>query len=230
MLGFGDRSLNHLKSVFQDICSLPVEDDGWRFDAATVESEDIRTIDEYGGVRVRLTASLAGAVIRVQIDVGFGDAVTPAPLVAKYPTLLDLPAPELRIYPMVPVVAEKTEAIVKLAVLNTRFKDFFDLHHLGRNFQFDGELLVRAMTATFARRKTPLPDALPVGLSALFAEDVKKQTQWNAFCTRLASQKPPQLPEIVSYIAAFIVPPMHAAARHEQFVRTWSPQIQWATK
>ena len=93
LLGFGDRSLDRIKSVFQSICAVPVENDGWVFDAATVETEDIRTIDEYGGVRVRLTAALAGAIIRVQVDIGFGDAVTPAPSVATYPTLLDLPAP-----------------------------------------------------------------------------------------------------------------------------------------
>ncbi len=143
LLGFGDRSLPHIADVFREVCSIPAADDGWIFDPTTVTTEDIRTVAEYGGVRVHFVAKLGGAVVRVQTDIGFGDAVTPDAVTATYPSLLGLAAPELRTYPRKTVVAEKLEAIVKLGLLNTRLKDYYDLHHLSRSFEFDGSLLVR---------------------------------------------------------------------------------------
>ena len=139
LLGFGDRSLDRVSSVFRDLCALAVEDDGWTFDPATVEAEDIRTVDEYGGVRIHLTVMLGSARIRVQVDIGFGDAVTPPASIAAYPSLFGFPSPQLRVYPRETVVAEKVEAIVKLGLLNSRFKDYFDLRHLADHFEFDGD-------------------------------------------------------------------------------------------
>ncbi len=136
LLGFGDRSLKHITSVIHDICGTRVEDDGWTFDAATINAEEISTVSEYGGVRVRLVGTLGGAVIRLQADIGFGDAVTPPPSIGSYPSLLGLPAPLLRMYPRETVVAEKVEAIVKLGIFNTRYKDYYDLRHLARHFHF----------------------------------------------------------------------------------------------
>jgi hypothetical protein len=170
LLGSGDRSLDRLMSVFQEICATLVEDDGWTFDPSTVEAEDIRTVAEYGGVRVRLTATLGGAVVRVQADIGFGDAVTPPATYASYPSLLGLSAPRLRTYPRETVVAEKLEAIVKLGMLNTRHKDYYDLRHLASRFDFEGGALVRAIAATFVRRRTPLAAEIPIGLTAAFAQ------------------------------------------------------------
>ena len=109
-----------------------------RFDPATVEAEEIRTMAEYGGVRVRFTGTLGGAVLRMQTDIGFGDAVTPSATIASYPRLLGLPAPQLRTYPRETVVAEKLEAIVKLGMLNTRHKDYYDLRHLAQPFRLRG--------------------------------------------------------------------------------------------
>ena len=149
LLGFGDRSLDRLMSVFRELCAISVEDDGWIFDPATVEAEEIRTVAEYGGVRVRLTGTLGGAVMRMQTDIGFGDAVTPAATQASYPSLLGLLAPQLRTYPRETVVAEKLEAIVKLGMLNTRHKDYYDLRHLASH------LISRAARSS-ARSPQPL--------------------------------------------------------------------------
>jgi predicted nucleotidyltransferase component of viral defense system len=227
LLGFGDRSLDRVSSVFRDLCALAVEDDGWVFDPVTVESEDIRTVDEYGGVRIHLTGALGGAKIRVQVDIGFGDAVTPPASVASYPSLLGFPAPQLRVYPRETVVAEKIEAIVKLGLLNSRYKDYFDLRHLAGHFEFDGELLRSAMAATFMRRGTPLPTGIPVGLSAAFGDDAVKRTQWAAFGRRLSAQKVSALPTVVEEVAAFVLPPLAAAARSETFRKRWTPSLQW---
>lgn len=229
LLGFGDRSLDRLTSVFREVCATPVEDDGWTFDPATVGAEEIRTVAEYGGVRVRFIGTLGGAVVRVQTDIGFGDAVTPPAATASYPSLLGLPAPQLRTYPRETVVAEKLEAVVKLGMLNTRHKDYYDLRHLARHFEFDGSLLVRAIAATFARRGTALADEIPVGLTVAFAQDPAKQAQWSAFCRRLGEKHLPGLPEVIDEVVGFIAAPLLAAARSEPLDRNWAPPGPWKT-
>jgi predicted nucleotidyltransferase component of viral defense system len=229
LLGFGDRSPDHIASVFRELCETAVEDDGIIFATKTVEAEEIRTTDEYGGVRVRFTASLGGAAIRVQADVGFGDAITPASPESNYPTLLpNQPAPHLRVYPRETVVAEKLEAIAKLGMLNTRFKDYYDLRYLAERFEFDGPVLVAAIAATFERRGTLLPTALPAGLSAAFATDQVKQTQWAAFRRRQpADQKLPDLPDVIAEINRFVESPLLAVGERQPFARKWNVALGW---
>jgi predicted nucleotidyltransferase component of viral defense system len=230
LLGFGDRSPDRIAGVFRELCETAVEDDGITFAAKTVQAEEIRTTDEYGGVRVHVTASLGGAVIHVQADVGFGDAITPASPESNYPTLLpNQSAPHLRVYPRETVVAEKLEAIVKLGMLNTRFKDYYDLRYLADRFEFDGSVLTAAIAATFERRGTPLPPALPAGLTAAFATDPVKQTQWAAFRRRQPEQQLPDLPEVVAEINRFVEPPLIAAGEQEQFSRNWNAARGWTS-
>ncbi len=104
----------------------------------TVNVEEIREEQQYGGFRVTLTAMLGEAKIHLQVDCGFGDAITPEASVHDFPTLLDFPAPRLRMYPKETVVAEKFEAIVKIGEANSRMKDFYDLWVLGCDFSFSG--------------------------------------------------------------------------------------------
>ena len=228
LLGFGDRSPDWIATVFRELCEVSVVDDGIEFAANTVSADEIRTTDEYGGIRVRLTASLGGAIIRVQADVGFGDAITPASPESDYPTLLlDQPAPHLRVYPRETVVAEKLEAIAKLGMLNTRFKDYYDLRYLADRFEFDGSVLTAAIAATFERRGTPLPPALPAGLSAAFATDPAKQTQWAAFRRRQSEKNLPDLPETVADLNRFVEPPLLAANKRQPFLSRWNIVRGW---
>lgn len=209
-LGFGSDDPGAIAAMFRDICAIEV-DDGIAFDPATVRANEIRTTASYGGVRVELNAALDGARLALQVDVGFGDAVTPAAQEIVYPTLLDdLPAPRLRVYPRETVFAEKFEAIAKLGLLNSRMKDYFDLLALARENAMDAQLLAQAIAATFARRDTPLPASLPAGLTAAFAHDPLKQTQWLAFLrkNRLAA---PDLGEVVAELAAFSQTPLTRA-------------------
>ena len=183
-LGFGPADLPSLETVFREICAIQVED-GIAFDPVSVKATEIRKDANYAGVRVTLLGLLDRARCPVQADIGFGDAVTPAPEETDYPVLLDdLPAPKLRVYPRYTVIAEKYEAIASLGIANSRMKDFFDLWVLTRHSELDTEILRRAITATFARRGTSLPTATPIGLSGEFADDPTKQTQWRAFITR----------------------------------------------
>ena len=160
----------------------------------------------YGGVRVRLTASLEGARIPLQIDVGFGDAITPPPVEADFPVSLDFPAPHLRMYPPEATIAEKLHALVIRDIGNSRMKDLFDLHMLGRRFPFTAERLGGAIAATFDRRLSLLPEDMPTVLTRVFSDDDAKQAQWSAFLRRqhLTAEALP-LADVISFLADFLL-------------------------
>lgn len=180
LLGFGPSDTGSMANVFRDIASVAA-DDGIVFDPASVRVGVIRKDAGYGGVRVTLNGKLANARCVAQVDVGFGDAVTPGPTDAVYPVLLDdLPAPRLRTYPVYTVVAEKLHAIVVLGMVNSRLKDYLDLVVIMEREALDEPTLALAIAATFQRRGTALPNALPVGLSDEFALDPTRIALWQS--------------------------------------------------
>lgn len=184
LLGFGMAEISHLIKVFEDLCAIQVED-GINFDSASITAEEIRKDANYSGTRVTVVGTIDGAKCTVQVDVGYGDAVTPAPEMATYPVMLeDMPAPELRVYPQYTVIAEKFEAIVSLGMANSRMKDYFDLWVLLRNTDLEQEILEQAIEATFKRRQTEIPTDTPLGLSDQFAVDKSRGALWNAFVSR----------------------------------------------
>ena len=181
LLGFGPDDVDTAIRIFQEICLTSVED-GVVFDPDSVRGSSIRKTVGYGGVRIDIQATLDGARIALQVDIGFGDAVTPAPQAISYPVLLeDLPAPQLRAYPKYTVVAEKFHAVCLLGLANTRMKDYFDLWVLLGDTTLDPLEVRRAIEATLERRKMPMPTAVPIGFTDTFADDAIKQTQWKAF-------------------------------------------------
>lgn len=181
LLGFGPDDIHSVEKVFRNLSRMIV-DDGIEFDPQSVKGTKIRKEAGYGGVRVDMVAKLDGARIALQIDIGFGDAVTPGPESVTYPVLLnDLPAPTLRTYPKYTVVAEKFQAICVLGMTNSRMKDYFDLWVLLRDGDLDNKQLRRAIDVTLKRRNTPQLTSVPVGLTQDFAADTKKQVQWRAF-------------------------------------------------
>jgi len=227
-LGFGDATIASVTETLRIVCTTAVEDDGLTFLADSIRAQEIREQQDYGGIRVTLTAMLGGARIPVQIDVGFGDAIVPGIESATFPTLLDFPAPELRVYPPETVVAEKLQAMVSLGLFNTRMKDFYDLFVLSNRHAFDGSTLASAIKATFVRRQTPLPASVPVALTMALAEDAEKQTQWRAFLgrTRLGDA-PTDLSVVVDRLREFLWPPTTAAANDSTFDSSWLPEIGW---
>ena len=199
LLGFGMAEIPHLLKVFEDLCAIEVED-GIKFEATSIKAEEIRKDDNYSGTRVTLIGTIDGAKCTVQIDVGYGDAVTPAPEIATYPVMLkDMPAPELRVYPRYTVIAEKFEAIVSLGMANSRMKDYFDLWVLLRNATLDSAILEQAVQATFTRRGTALQTDTPVGLSDQFSLDKSRVDLWDAFVGR-NKLKAESLPDTVTYL------------------------------
>lgn len=216
-LGYGSDDLVRIADVFRDICAVKVQD-GIDFHPASVRAGEIRLAANYGGVRVNLLGTLAGARCPVQADIGFGDAVTPGPEDTVYPTLLpDLPAASLRVYPKYTVVAEKFHAIVQLGIENSRMKDFFDLWILTREPHLDSSILRQAIAATFDRRGTAVPTVTPLGLSDEFISDRLKQSQWQGFASKNQIQVPP-LDQVITHLRKYFAS-MRITAKPKSAVR-----------
>jgi predicted nucleotidyltransferase component of viral defense system len=230
----GDNSIAEIEAVFRSVCEVAVVADGLEFDRATVKGELIKADREYPGVRIRLTAFIAGTPTRInlQIDVGFGDIVTPTPQLMSLPAMLaDLPTPQLYAYNRETVIAEKFEAMVLLGIGNTRMKDFYDLWYLSQHFTFEGSLLSRAIAATFDRRRTPIPTNTPLALTSEFADDETKQRQWIAFVRkgRLTGENL-ALNQIRSILHDFLMPPTISISEGVEFNRVWSSDLGWHFK
>jgi hypothetical protein len=228
-LARGDNSLERFVAIFKELCVIEVEPDGLTFDAHSVKAERITEDADYEGVRVTFTAHLESARIPIQIDIGFGDAITPAPIETQYPTLLSAPNPRLLTYPKETVVAEKFEAMVKLGIANSRMKDFYDLEALSRTLGFDGKMLCEATRKTFERRGSELPiDGTPVAFTPEFYDDTDKKKQWAAFCTRNAPYVTKiELKEVVETIKRFLTPVATASRDGSPFTKRWEPGGPW---
>lgn len=227
-LAHGDSNAANLKAIFHEILSIN-NDDGIAFDVERLSADTIRQQTEYGGLRLETTAYLASARIKVQIDLGFGDAVIPNAMEIEYPVLLDSPAPRILAYPKETVVAEKFQAIVALGATNGRMKDFYDLWMMSRHFTFEGAVLAKATMATFTRRNTTLPDDIPVGLSDGFATDTDAVRRWNLFITRnVLSQHPGAFSDVIVMLRDFLMPVIHLAKSSAADRLMWTPSGPWS--
>jgi len=228
LLGYGDNTSGRLVEAFRRICATESEADGLIFDLDSVRAQPIRIDQEYQGQRVELNAFLGKARIPLQIDIGFGDIVTPPAEDAEYPTLLSFPAPRLRVYPKEAVVAEKLHAMVVLGALNSRVKDFYDVWILAQGSAFDGAVLGRAIAATFARRETALPASRPVALTAEFAGRPDVQTRWSAFLRRNRLEVGEHtFPMMIMDLADFLMPVLATLSGGTGFDQIWPPGGPW---
>ena len=225
--GFLQDEAEVVREVFASICAQPVDDDGLIFDATSVRVTEIREAQEYGGFRILLTARLGTAVLRLQIDVGFGDAITPAPAFTDFPSILSQSCPRIRVYPRETVVAEKFEAMVQLGMTNSRMKDYYDLWFMSRHFEFEGSTLAAAVTATFNRRGTVIPREPPIALTTEYSDDLSHVRQWSAFTGRLGTGAVPGLDTVIDEVIEFVLPPVLAAATTRPFNQHWSPHDRW---
>jgi hypothetical protein len=227
LLGYAENDVAVMEAMFREICEVDVVDDGLRFDATTLVGRRIKEDADYQGVRLTFLAFLEKARIPIQIDIGFGDVVNPGAEERNYPTLLDLPAPHLRMYPRETVIAEKFEAMVQLGTLNTRMKDFFDIWLLATQFDFTGPLLAQAIDNTFANRGTPL-DANPIALTPSFTAADSTQKQWTAFVKRSQLDDAPKtLDDARERLRSFLLPVATALLAAQRFTATWAAPGPW---
>jgi hypothetical protein len=227
-LGRGDSSVEGLAQTIREICELPVEHDGLTFDPSSVIGGRIREGQEYEGVGVRFTGRLGQARIVMRLDVGFGDVVIPAPELIELPAMLPgFPQPRLRGYTRESVIAEKLDAMVSLGAINTRYKDFYDIWFLAKNFDFDGQTLARAVAATFRRRGTALT-AEPVAWTDEFADDPARQQQGAAFVRRSAiANAPKEFAGVVSAVRSLLKPIVEACLSGDMPSSVWQAPGPW---
>ena len=186
----------------------------------------IREDQPYEGVRVTARATLGQAVVPAQVDIGFGDAITPGPMEVQWKDLLGFPEARLLAYPPETVIAEKLEAATVLGMANSRMKDFYDLHWLCGNREFEADVLEQAIRATFGRRGTPMPESMPLALRAGFATESSKRTQWSAFLKKNKLEAL-SLDEVITRLAMFLQPVLFPTPERS---RRWKPLTGWITR
>ena len=223
-----DNQVAKIEEVIKEICQTKVVPDGLTFDSMSVAGRKIKEDADYEGVRIRFRGFLERARIPMQIDVGFGDAIYPKPRAVDYPTILDFPKPLLKGYPAESVVSEKFEAMVKLGLLNSRMKDFYDLWLMTGRFDFDGAKLAEALKRTFAHRKTELPAKPPLFAEEIYDETSDRQTLWKAFLQKTQIRHVPQeLKEIARTIEGFLSEPIKSIYGHLEFNAQWKASSAW---
>jgi predicted nucleotidyltransferase component of viral defense system len=225
LLGLGDLRDDEVLAIFKQIVTTEVEPDGVTFDPDSITASRIREEDVYGGRRLMLSGHLGAARLRVQIDIGIGDAVYPEPVLIEYPSLLDLPRPKLKAYRPETSIGEKLHAMATLGSKNSRMRDFYDIRALARAEAFDGEGLGRAIQMTFDRRKTEIP-MTTLALTLDFAELEGKRCQWDSFL-RKNGLPPEQFGAVIEEVAAFLLPVLSSVAAGSSPNSVWPPGGPW---
>jgi hypothetical protein len=230
LLAYGPPEPEAMRSVIAEICTVDVPEDGLVFDPGSVAVEAVREDDKYQGVRATMLAKLENAKIHLQLDVGFGDVIHPAPQKITFPTLLaDMRKPEVLAYPPETVIAEKFEAMVRFGAADGRLKDFNDIWAISKTFEFEMATLAQALIGTFARRETVLPVDIPFALTAEFAALEDKRKMWDAFLKRNPpAVPPPPFEDLLSELRAFLGPVLAATALLENARGRWRSVGGWS--
>ena len=226
LLGYTSNDVENLVAIVRDVCKMDVPEDGIHFDPKSVKGERIKEDAEYAGVRLKFIGLLGRIRLNMQIDIGFDDVVSPAPVVKPYPVILSMPAPALRSYPPEAVVAEKLQATIYLGSANSRMKDIYDLWMLSENIEFIGEMLQEAIRLTFEHRDTDIPENEPVAFLERFAGE--KQEQWQAFLkTSAIMDAPDKFELILTRLREFILPIFESLQKDMRFKKTWKADRLW---
>ena len=229
LLGKIENSLELIRTVIKDACTMEVENDGIVFHKDTVTAARITEDADYSGARVMLRGNLGKIRLFLRIDIGFGDVIIPGPSKVKYPVLLDFPPPELNGYTRESTLAEKFQAMVKLGLLNSRMKDFYDIWFLSQMFNFKGETLVEAIEKTFEKRKTPFPKE-PTIFTPSFMRDENKQAQWQGFINKTKlGDAPASFENVIAGIKIFLQPVVASITDQQTFRFFWAASGPWST-
>ena len=226
-LGGDNQDSAAIRRTVEAICVMPCAEDGVIFDPASIRIDDIRNEQGYGGLRVRLHGALGNARLALQVDIGFGDTITPHREEQDYPTLLDHPAPRIWAYPRETVVAEKFEAMVRLGRPNSRVKDLWDVACLARRFPFDGETLRSAIDETFRRRSTELTDRISEVFRPAFYEDPMRARRWEEFQRQVEAEGPLRLVDAGEEVRRFLAPVRDSLVAGQPFTLAWPAGGPW---
>ena len=223
-----DNQIATIEKVIRDVSKVSVTPDGLVFDSQTIKGQKIKEDADYEGVRVKFRGFLERARIPMQIDVGFGDIIYPNPKTINYPVILDFPKPHLKGYPAESVVSEKFEAMLKLGLLNSRMKDFYDIWLMMRQFDFNGLKLIEALKRTFRHRKTSLPQHKPLFAEEIYDEKSDRQMLWKAFLRKGdIKHAPEKLSTTAREIENFLIDPLDAVNKSRVMNEEWKALGPW---
>lgn len=212
--------------IFREICNVKAEEDGLRFESSSVTAEQIALNADYQGIRVKLYGYMGTARIRIQVDIGFSDVVTPNPEISDYPTILDLPIPRLSCYNKETSIAEKLQAMAKLDIFNSRMKDIYDIWILSRRFDFDSSHLMNSIINTFKQRGTNITANI-VTFTERYYRNKEKINQWDSFLQKSKiSNVPATLEEIILDIKTFLAPVLASIESGSKFKKKWKPELK----
>lgn len=229
LLAFTSSDLKNIAQIIKDVCIQPVEPDAITFAHDSIETEVITEQAEYPGVRVRLWARIGDTTrVRIQIDMGFSDEITPAANRFTYPTILKMPAPQMYGYPKETVVAEKFHTLIHHGSATSRRKDFYDLWFISQQFDFDGSLLQQAIISTFGHRGTSIPKDIPLVLSNNYA--MENEQNWKAFLNTFSPEdlELKDFSKVITELRNFLLPPTHSIINQEQFDLHWTAGKFWS--
>lgn len=226
LLGRGASDAANLRETLEQICQVEVESDGLVFDPDSISFEELHEGQDYPGQRARMTVRLGNVRIPLAIDIAFGQAVTPAPEDAEYPSMLDLPTGRVLAYPQAVTIAEKFQAMVDLGIANSRVKDYFDVAQLAEMFEYDEAPLAAALRATFERRHTPLPEGSPLSLTPEYFERPDRQADWRAF-TRRSGVETGTLEQACRKVAELLLPVVERMRSGATLERRWRTATRW---
>ena len=218
-----------IRAAVETVCAIPCPEDGVVFHAATIQIRNIRRDRPEGGLRTRLQGRLGGIRLALQMDIGFGDVITPEREQQDYPTLLDLPAPRLWTYPREAMIAEKFEAMVSRGPDNSRVKDLWDVACLARRFPFDGDTLRTAIAETFRRRGTSFTSERPPALLSGYYEDAARVQHWQVLHRQIASDAdgPARLVDAGEELRRFLGPVCDSLIENSPFIQDWPAGGPW---
>lgn len=215
-----------LENIFKEIAQLQF-DDGVKFNPSSVSSERIKEDADYEGIRMKIEANLGQARKRMQMDIAFGDIISPKAKKIEFPTLLEQLPPKIKVYSPESIISEKFEAMVKLSMANSRMKDFYDVYNLSANYKFHGSRLKKAIELTFIRRKTLLNEN-PLIFQKKFHDDSGRQRQWTAFMRKSRIAIDASFSQTMERITVFLKPVVTSIINKTKLEETWNPSLgQW---
>ncbi len=217
------NEVDEMKKVFHNIFSIEC-DDALRFDLDSLDVINITEFKEYHGVNISIMGYLDRTKVPVSIDIGFGDVIYPERMRMKFPVLLDMEAPEVYVYSIYSVIAEKFEAFVSLGYANGRYKDFYDIYVLSVNCDFDGKELKKAIVETFTHRETGFDDI--VVFESDFTEDPIRQRRWNAFIKKKKAMVKVEFTEVIEQVKKLLMPIVEAIEQNKEFEYHWNKEGQ----
>ena len=214
-----------MNRIFEEIFSIEY-DDALRYDRHSLCIRSITEFKEYHGVNVSINAYLDRTRIPVSIDIGFDDVVYPDRVPMQFPVLLDMDEPRLFAYSIYSVIAEKFEAFTSLGLINSRYKDFYDVYILAKRFDLCGITLQTAIQQTFAHRGTTFDDI--VAFEDEFIENEVRQERWKAFVKKKKAIEDVSFKDTITLVREVLQPVVDAILSGFKYDKQWScKEKQW---